>query len=359
LGGYEEHEAAATSGARAFQPALGEHRVLIETTENATTPLATARGANAGTALDGFRHESLLYSGDDEFLAGALPAIEQALQAGQPVLVAATPEKNAVLRGALRRRARAVTFADVASLGRNPARLIPAWARFLRENAGDNHAALAIGEPVWPGRTAAELDECERHEWLVNLAFEHGQPWRLVCAYDCDRLDDGVLAAARCSHPVHLRGGDPEANDGYSELESSDIVLGGRLAPPRAAVTEVPFSREHLADVRGAVRRAAIEATLSPERSDELVLAASELAANSVQYGGGSGSARIWRQDGALLCEVSDRGRLRNPLAGRVQPGPDRLSGRGLWLVNQLCDLVQLRSGERGTTVRVRIDLQR
>jgi anti-sigma regulatory factor (Ser/Thr protein kinase) len=27
--------------------------------------------------------------------------------------------------------------------------------------------------------------------------------------------------------------------------------------------------------------------------------------------------------------------------------------GRGLWLANQLCDLVQIRSGENGTVVRL------
>jgi hypothetical protein len=34
-------------------------------------------------------------------------------------------------------------------------------------------------------------------------------------------------------------------------------------------------------------------------------------------------------------------------------PDPDPESGRGLWLVNQLCDLVQIRSGPSGTTIRV------
>jgi hypothetical protein len=41
-------------------------------------------------------------------------------------------------------------------------------------------------------------------------------------------------------------------------------------------------------------------------------------------------------------------------LVGRVRPGTDACSGRGVWLVNQLCDLVQIRSAPGGSVVRVR-----
>ena len=44
---------------------------------------------------------------------------------------------------------------------------------------------------------------------------------------------------------------------------------------------------------------------------------------------------------------------MADPLAGRLAPGTEELDGRGLWMVNQLCDLVQLRSSAAGTTVRV------
>jgi hypothetical protein len=36
----------------------------------------------------------------------------------------------------------------------------------------------------------------------------------------------------------------------------------------------------------------------------------------------------------------------------RVRRGPDG-RGHGLWLVNQVCDLVELRSGDAGTTVQL------
>jgi len=34
-------------------------------------------------------------------------------------------------------------------------------------------------------------------------------------------------------------------------------------------------------------------------------------------------------------------------------PSPEQEGGRGVYLVNQLCDLVQLRSSAEGTTIRV------
>jgi hypothetical protein len=66
---------------------------------------------------------------------------------------------------------------------------------------------------------------------------------------------------------------------------------------------------------------------------------------------------RIWREDGAVLCEVAGPGRFDDPLAGRRRPLPTEVRGRGLWIVNQLCDLVQLRNRPDGNVVRIRLDL--
>ena len=82
--------------------------------------------------------------------------------------------------------------------------------------------------------------------------------------------------------------------------------------------------------------------------------AASELAANSVAHAGGVGWLRVWRGDGHLFVDVSDRGHLTEPLLGRIRPSAEQERGRGLWLANQLCDLVQVRSSAGGTTVRLR-----
>ena len=62
---------------------------------------------------------------------------------------------------------------------------------------------------------------------------------------------------------------------------------------------------------------------------------------------------RIWSDGDTLLCEVQDRGRLRDPLAGRRRPDFTGSGGQGLWITNQVCDLVQLRSFADGSAVRI------
>ena len=72
-----------------------------------------------------------------------------------------------------------------------------------------------------------------------------------------------------------------------------------------------------------------------------------------MRHGGGGGTLRAWQEPDALICEVRDRGRLEDPLVGRRRPSGAQVGGYGLWLANQVCDLVQLRSHEHGSTVRV------
>jgi anti-sigma regulatory factor (Ser/Thr protein kinase) len=61
----------------------------------------------------------------------------------------------------------------------------------------------------------------------------------------------------------------------------------------------------------------------------------------------------MWLEPGAMVVEFSDSGHLTDPLTGRLVPRLDSTGGRGLYLVHQLCDLVQVRSSPGGTTVRV------
>jgi anti-sigma regulatory factor (Ser/Thr protein kinase) len=82
----------------------------------------------------------------------------------------------------------------------------------------------------------------------------------------------------------------------------------------------------------------------------------SEIAGNSIVHGGGHGTVAVWTEDTSFVCEIHDAGHIVDPLAGRHRPAPDQDGGRGLWMANQLCDLVQIRSTKAtGTTVRLRL----
>jgi anti-sigma regulatory factor (Ser/Thr protein kinase) len=302
---------------------------------------------------DSFRHEALFYNGAEGFLRGTLPFVREGLQTGEPTLVSVGEERTALLRDALGADAERVHFVDMRRVGRNPARVIPAWREFLLEHAEHPRGVRAIGEAVWPGRSAAELDECARHESLLNAAFSCGPAWRLLCPYDLDALDGSVIDAARLTHPVLMHEGVSRRNAAYLAFEEAPSPFNGSLSAPPPDHEQLSFTRLGLGALRTLVAAHSADAELPEDTGEELVLAVNELATNSVQYGGGGGTLRVWREPGTLVCEVRDRGFISDPLVGRMAPPLDQHGGRGLWLVNQLCDLVQIRSAPSGTVVRV------
>jgi anti-sigma regulatory factor (Ser/Thr protein kinase) len=306
---------------------------------------------------DSFRHEALFYNGEDGFLRGTLPFIGEALEADEPLLIAVGHARTALLKQVLGDDAERVCFLDMHQLARNPARVISAWHGFLSEHALEGRPARGIGEPAWPGRSEAELDECGRHESLLNVAFADGPPWRLLCPYDLDALEPEVIRAARLTHPALTHEGISRRNDAYLPPRRAPGPFRGSLPDPPAEREELAFTARGLGAVRNLVAKRATEAQLGEESREDLVLAINELVTNSVQYGGGGGALRIWTEPGALVCDVRDRGYIDDPLVGRLPPPLDQHGGRGMWLVNHLCDLVQIRSTPAGTTVRVRMRL--
>jgi anti-sigma regulatory factor (Ser/Thr protein kinase) len=210
-----------------------------------------------------------------------------------------------------------------------------------------------IGEPVWAGRRATEIAECQLHEALLNLAVEPDTPLWLLCPYDADSLAGPVLDEAARSHPSLREGEHYRGSTTYGGVHHVDRLFAGRLPDPPPGTQATTFERADLAEVRRRVGWYAARSGLSLDRTTDLALAATEVATNSVRHGGGRGVLRLWRQGDAVVCEFTDRGRVTDPLAGRRIPPLTAEGGRGLWLANQLCDLVQIRSGDSGTVVRL------
>jgi anti-sigma regulatory factor (Ser/Thr protein kinase) len=114
-----------------------------------------------------------------------------------------------------------------------------------------------------------------------------------------------------------------------------------------------------LSAVRAVVYRHAKQAGLSEHRALDLVLAVSEVAANTVRHAKSPGSLKIWYDTEEIVCQIEDKGVIQDPLAGQRGPSMDAAGGHGLWIVNQVCDDVEMRSDETGTTVRLHMKLPR
>ena len=302
--------------------------------------------------LDRFEHEALFYRGDADFLAGLLPFVRDGLERDEAVVVAEPRPRLDQLRDALGDDAPAVEFLDMAEIGANPARIIGVWASALDRHTTAGRRLRGVGEPAFPGRRGAEFVECRLHEILLNHAFDDGPGWRLLCPYDRGHLPRAVTQAALRTHPVRSTSTTRLPSDAYVAA-GHVAAFAERLPEPGDAVLRGVYGPRDIPATRRTVVQWARSCGLSAERVEVLALAASELATNSVRHGGGTGTLAMWVDDGAAVVQFTDAGTLGDPLTGRLGPPLESGGGRGLYLVNQLCDLVQVRSSDRGTTVRV------
>ena len=78
-----------------------------------------------------------------------------------------------------------------------------------------------------------------------------------------------------------------------------------------------------------------------------------EIATNAVVHSGRPAVVRVWLDDEGVVCEITGSSVLTDRLAGRLPPSPVSDSGRGLLLVNYLCDLVQVHTDSTSTSVRL------
>jgi anti-sigma regulatory factor (Ser/Thr protein kinase) len=316
----------------------------------------TMAEAELSEAIGRYRHEAVFYSGAAEFAGLTAEFIERAAGRGDPVLVVVSQQKIDVLRQRLGAGAANVEFADMAAVGANPARIIATWREFVAAHA-DAAQVWGVGEPAYPGRSPAEIAECQLHEGLLNLAFDTSTPFWLLCPYDIEALAADVIRDAQRTHPFIAWDGERQACDAFQEVDLAGPF--DRPVPSRPASTvSRSFRFADLPQVRAFVAEQAALAGMGEEPAEAAVLSVNEIVTNSIRHGGGHGELHIWSDGSSLICEVADAGHITSPLVGRVRPAPDALGGGGLWLANQLCDLVEIYSSARGTVVRARMYLE-
>jgi anti-sigma regulatory factor (Ser/Thr protein kinase) len=319
--------------------------------------MTQASKLDAPRIAESFHHEALFYAGQADFVYRISSFIRDSLSHDEPILVVVSATKIELLRTALGDDDPRLTFADMAQVGLNPARIIPAWQAFVAEHGRSGRRFRGIGEPIWAERSLEELVECERHEALLNLAFAGTPGWWLVCPYDTASLGPAVLEEAHRNHPSVLEGRSRRISGLYRDLSEVAKPFDIPLPEPPGQTEHMAFGPAVLTGVRRFISGFGHQHGMSSSRTYDLVLAVNEVVTNSLRYGGGYGDLRIWTSGSAVVCEVRDEGRIDDPLAGRRAPTSLPEGGLGLWLVNQLCELVQVRSFDDGSVVRLRMSI--
>ena len=169
--------------------------------------------------------------------------------------------------------------------------------------------------------------EVMKHEALVQLAAAavNGQ---ILCAYDASQLSSARIDGACHAHPEILERGRRRPSSGYGA--GTGPPREAELLPPPASAEFIAYDSQ-LRPVRALARSYGERAGLSTDRCADLVLAVSELAANTLAHTDGGGTAQIWTSGHEVVCQVHDGGRITDPMAGRKRPPPDA-PGQGLWV---------------------------
>ncbi|MEU8343553.1 Histidine kinase-like ATPase domain-containing protein [Actinomadura meyerae] len=329
---------------------------------------------------DDFTHRVLPYDGVDDYLGGAVPFLRDGIAAGDRVLAVCGTAREMLLRDALGGAAEAVLFTDAAAWYAHPSRTLADCLGDAAESARRGRRLRLLGEPAWATRSPLEVVEWERAEALVNIALR-GTGASVLCPYSTT-LPAAVVAAGRKTHPETVRGTSARRNPGFVDPWTFCARCDADpLPPPPPGADTLPLDdRPDLFWLRAWITDCARQTPLPEEGLQRLLVAATEVVTNALRHGAPPVVLRIWADSGgedsggtgsggvhssggdaSLVCEVAD--------AGRWAPGtgygllPPRPQGAladerfGLWAVRLLCSTVQIRTGENGTTVRLRFAL--
>jgi anti-sigma regulatory factor (Ser/Thr protein kinase) len=300
-------------------------------------------------AKPGLFHEACLYDSDTSLIDQCVPVMQQALADNDDVLLFATGRTCEVLTGALGADVdRLALVVDSGDRWHGLHSTLIAHMQALAPVFASGRRWCLLTEPAWIARPGGH--EWHRFEAASNRHFS-GYPCHCLCLHDVRRLSSNVLDDVRRTHPF-IRDGRGSRPSGVFEAPESFVPAHEPFWGPvpshavaRVATNAVTARRfaHQLVDQYGLeVRR------------DDLVLAVSELAANSLEAGCAP-TVAAWRDEEFLVIEIADAGGGGiDPLAGYVPPVAMDESGRGLWLARALADDAAVRAVPGvGSAVRI------
>jgi anti-sigma regulatory factor (Ser/Thr protein kinase) len=293
------------------------------------------------------RHNVFLYESDDEYVERSVEFLREGLEAGEGAIVTNARAGLAGMRDALGDDAHRVTFVDVSQTYTRPARAVAAYYGTLLEQLRSAPSVRAVADmQLGPADEAFEV--WTGYEAICNAAYAHLPAW-VVCTYNANGLPDQVLEAALRTH---------------TDVLSDDWEPSHRYEDPSAVVRQVTPDPEPLPELRSLsvdddlelfrerLARELVADRVPETTALEMLVAATEVAANAMRHGSGIANVRVGRSDGRFVCEVIDRGTgFDDPLAGYLVPRDG--IGTGLWVARQLAWRLEFLHSPAGFTARL------
>jgi anti-sigma regulatory factor (Ser/Thr protein kinase) len=294
------------------------------------------------------RHNALVYESKDEYLARAVPFLKAGIEAGEGAVVAHTKPGLAMMREALGPEAARVTFVDVSAAYTRPARTLAAYHQVYVEQLRKTPTLRAVAD-VQFGPDPNEWDLWTGYEAVFNRSFGHLPAW-VLCSYDANGTPDPIIEGVWQTHPEVVAGDSLKRSDHYEDPGH----LLRRITPapaPLPGLQPIPFG-SGAEDLREQLARELAADKISEAQSLDLLLAATEIANNAIQYGGGIREVRVGRARGRFVCEIVDRGDgFDDPAAGYLAPREG--IGAGLWVARQLTWRIEFFHSPTGFTTRI------
>jgi anti-sigma regulatory factor (Ser/Thr protein kinase) len=294
------------------------------------------------------RHGAFLYGSLDEYVARAVPFLLEGLEAVEGVIVASTRPGLATMREALGQDAAHVTFIDVGAAYTQPAQVLAAYNNLFVDQLRET-ATVRIVSDTQVGPDPDEWDRWTAYEAVTNWSFAHLPAW-IWCTYNANTLPDPMLERIWRTHPEVLEGDALHVSHHY---EDPDQVLRG-ITPEPAALTSlrsISFGRD-VVEFRERLAAELVAENVPATKILDALLAATEIAANAIQHGGGVEHVRVGRVDGQFVCEIVDRGKgFDDPAAGYLAPREG--IGSGLWIARQLTRRIEFFTSPDGFSTRM------
>jgi anti-sigma regulatory factor (Ser/Thr protein kinase) len=294
------------------------------------------------------RHNAFVYEAQDEYVSRSVAFLREGLAAGEGAIVASTRDGIAAMREALGSEAAHVTFVDDSAAYIRPARTLASYHKVYAEQLRKTASLRAVAD-VQCGPNRDEWDLWIGYEAVFNRSFAHLPVW-VLCSYNVNGLPDPVVDGVWRTHPEVV------AHDGWTtsdHYEDPDRLLRAITPEPMPLpdLRQLAFGRD-VEQFRERLAREMVAEKVPEAKVLDMLLAATEIATNAIEHGGGVEEVRLGRVEGRFVCEIVDRGSgFDDPGAGYLAPREGL--GSGLWVARQLTWQIDFFESQRGFTARI------